>query len=237
MMSGFHRLGIAIGIAALLAGAPLAGAHQPYESNAVVRLDPDGLEITLTASPEIAGQLIGEPMRGTAAFEKFRPQFLKAGGTLYEVTTHGRRLEPQRIFFSEREGEAVFSIIYPLVENAGLLFRATYLDKLPPGYAGAIEVLDETGKILGQEPRLKKGQTKNMFALLPTAPVPDSRPPAKSAANPVAAPTAAGKSQPLFALISIASLVLSGIWLLQRFHPRKNPSSCIPPVARSRSSF
>src|ERR1043166_9008866 len=149
------RFGVAI-IAALFACAAVASAHQPYDSSAVARLDRERLELTITTSAEIAGMLVGEPMIEGTALENLRPQLLKVGTELYEVTANGQPLQPERVFFTARGGEAIFSAIYPVIASATeLRFRAVYLDKLPPGYGGSIEIFDDAGNLLGRQPLLK----------------------------------------------------------------------------------
>ncbi|MEO5916226.1 MAG: hypothetical protein ABIS50_18455 [Luteolibacter sp.] len=224
------RIGIRIA-AALLACVAVASAHRPFESSAIARLDHEGLELVLTMSAELAGKLIDQPMRSSAGFETFRPQFLKAGAELYEVTTHGKPVPPDRVFFKEKEGEAVFSVIYPVVDSAGLRFRAAYLEKLPLGYAGSIELLGEGETLLGRQPMLKKGDTQNTFSAAPPSP------PAGKSVEPSLvriAPAQAGiaPERHLFSIISVALLVLMFVWQFQRSRYSKNQSPCIHPFDR-----
>ncbi len=177
--------------AALLVCAALTCAHQPYESNAVVLVEHDHLELIVTTSAEIAGLLVGDT--GDAAKPGDRhAQLLNIAGGLYEVSANNEPMLPENSFFTERGGEAVFSIIYPVAIPAALRFRAAYLDKLPPGYGGSIEVFDESRKLLDRQPLLKKGEAKDTFSIqLPViAPPPVSAPSPAAAASQLPSPAA-----------------------------------------------
>lgn len=176
--------------AALLVCATLACAHQPYESNAVVLVEHDHLELIVTTSAEIAGLLVGDA--GDASKPGGRhAQLLNVAGGLYEVSANNEPLRPENSFFTERGGEAVFSVIYPVAFPAALRFRAAYLDKLPPGYGGSIEVFDESRKLLDRRPLLKKGETKDTFSIqLPVIASPVSAPPPAVPASQLTSPAA-----------------------------------------------
>lgn len=148
-------------IALLCGGMPLAMAHQPYESSTNVRMDAEGMELVVTTSLEIAGLLAEEPLADAAVLQRMTAERI----TLYEVSADGRKLEPERVFAAIRKNEAVFSIVYPAAKPAALSFRAVYLDKLPPGYGGSLEVVDEAGNMLGMNPLLKKGEARNSLSI------------------------------------------------------------------------
>ena len=159
------RFGIMVA-AVLLSLAAVVKGHEPYESNAQARLENGWLELTVTTSLEIAGLLAGERGMDAAALESRRPQMLKTGAELYEVSASGKPLQPERTFFALKNGESVFSIIYPLGQQlAELSFRAVYLSKLPQGYAASIQVFDEAGSLMGGQPLLKKGDAKDTFSV------------------------------------------------------------------------
>lgn len=143
--------------AVMLASTGLVVAHEPYESSAVARFDDEALELVVTASFEIAGLLVGQPTDDPAALETLRPKLLGAGAELYELSLGDKPIKPERFYLEYKEGEAVFSLIYPQAKPAGMRFRAAYLDKLPIGYSGSLKVVDEAGNSLGHYPRLKKG--------------------------------------------------------------------------------
>lgn len=213
--------------AALLVCASLTCAHQPYESNAVVLVEHDHLELIVTTSAEIAGLLVGDAGEEAAKSGDRHAQLLNVAGGLYEVSANNELLLPENSFITERGGEAVFSIIYPLAIPAALRFRAAYLDKLPIGYGGSFEVFDESRKLLDRQPLLKKGETKDTFAIqLPViAPPPVSVPPPAAPVSqlpPPAAPKPASVMHeclarlPVFVGILVPVLFALGILLRLR---------------------
>jgi len=139
----------------------MAVAHQPYESSALARLEGEGIELTVTASLEIAKLLVEKSAESGSPHE----QLMKVGAGLYEVTGNGEPLRPERVFYNQREGEAVFSAIYPQARPGDLQFRAVYLDKLPPGYGGSIRVVEGAERILGFQQRLRRGDAANSITV------------------------------------------------------------------------
>ena len=142
-------------------GVLTAAAHQPYESSALARLEGEGIELTVTASLEIAKLLVEK----TAAPGSMNEQLLEVCAGLYEVTGDGGPLPPERVFYNEREGESVFSVIYPAARPGDLQFRAVYLDKLPSGYGGSLKVMEDAGKILAFQQRLRRGDANNVVSV------------------------------------------------------------------------
>lgn len=149
-------------------------AHAPYESSALARFDGEALELVVTTSFEIAGLLVGQPTDDPAALEKLRPQLQDAGAELYEVSLGDKPIKPERVYLEYKEGEAVFSLIYPQAKPTGMRFRAAYFDKLPIGYSGSLKVVDEAENSLGYQPRLKKGN--DTLSITSTAAAPADTP-------------------------------------------------------------
>ncbi|BCU78572.1 hypothetical protein [Luteolibacter sp. LG18] len=216
------------GILATFMMAGIAQAHQPYESSAHARFDGETLELTVVASLEIAGRMVGDPSGSIAALEELRPQLVTEGAGLYEVTADGKRLEAERVFFSIREGEAVFSMIFPVGNAAKLGFRAAYLDKLPIGYGGSIEVIDESGKVLGLNPLLKKGADKDTFGLPLTAlistSVPSATPVTPASPSAVVLPVAVEPQVDVrwSLLVAILAVYFLAVWIARRVQKSRN---------------
>jgi len=164
---------------------PVALAHQPYESSARARIDGEEMELVVTTSLEIAGMLAEEPLADAAVLERMATERV----VLYEASADGRKLEPQRVFAAVRNNEAVFSMVYPAANPSGLSFHAVYLDKLPPGYGGSLEVVDATGNVLGLNPLLKKGDGRDTLDIRTPIPLAErAAPVAVTVAIPVSAP-------------------------------------------------
>ncbi|MFD0893868.1 hypothetical protein KBB96_10625 [Luteolibacter ambystomatis] len=209
-----------LAIVLLWGGVSSALAHQPYESSARARLDGDGVELVITTSLEIAGLLAGEPLADAAVLERMATERV----VLYEASADGRKLDPQRVFAAIRNNEAVFSMVYPVERPSGLSFRAVYLNKLPPGYGGSLEVVDAAGHVLGLNPLLKRGEGRDTLDIRTPVPLAERAAPAAAIVSvPTTAPgipsSTPAQQGPrwLPAVIGIIALVILLVLSLQQF--------------------
>lgn len=172
-ITGALRAGVVCGgLIVGMVGPGTAGlhAHQPFESSAQARIGAGELELTVTTSLEIAGRLVGSPLSSDGSIDQIRPQLVKLAAELYEVNSSVGKLDPERTFFTLRNGESVFSAIYQVGSIAEFRLRAAYLTKLPVGYGGLLVVLDGQGKVIGGPALLKPGAEKD--TLLVRVPLP-----------------------------------------------------------------
>lgn len=206
----------------LACSAPMARAHQPYQSSAEVRLEGEGIELTVIASREIAVQLADKQ----DASEDPRQRLLKVASGLYEVSNEGVKMTPERVFFEDREGESVFSAIYPPARPGELKLRAVYLDELPIGYGGSLKVMDGEGRILGFQQRLRRGgpfQTVSV-RIAPPASRPELQPPPVAAMRQTSAaiaPAVCGPRSLCLAGVAAVAWMAGAAWSRTRSKPKE----------------
>jgi hypothetical protein len=145
-----------------MAFATAAEAHQPYESSTRVLFDRDRMEVCVTTSVEMAMKLMGGATLNASTVESLRPQLRSTGAELYEVASNGKPVEAERVFFSLKNEDALFSVIYPLARGVEMTFNAAYLEKLPNGYSGSISVFNEAPDELPGAPELLIGHKSLM---------------------------------------------------------------------------
>ena len=141
-----------------------AVAHEPMESTTVARLQHERLEMVVTFSPQMASALIadaGEGERraiGAATFSDFRPRLLAKAAELFEVRDGEGVLAPTRTSVAlNKMGEPEFVLIFPEPRTWPARMRIRYLNEMPKGYGGTIQVFDENETALASRALARDG--------------------------------------------------------------------------------
>lgn len=143
------RLTISWMMMALL--APLARAHDPYQSWVAGTLFPDRLELNITMAQATALQLV-DPERNIQGltpevFAKNRARFEHEAAELFVVTSGHTQLGVKKVAVElTEENDVAFKVSYPAPAPGRLHFRAAFLVKLGEGYGGIIDLAGADNK-------------------------------------------------------------------------------------------
>lgn len=168
--SVFSRL---LGLVSLLALAPPARAHDPYEAFHSAVIYSDRLELVVTMAASTALKLIDPaaipPDLTTESFAALRPHLLRAATALFALRSAQKLLPPRTATVElTDENDIVFRVIYPRPSPGRLRLTAAYLEKLGDGYGGLLEFTDHRRQNLGWEQLLYAHP--NFELTLPPAP-------------------------------------------------------------------
>jgi hydrogenase/urease accessory protein HupE len=151
-----HRSGLACLVAAFLAIALSARAHDPFSSTGNAQLTSTGIELTVTLSRSATIDLLGRPANQPAEditeenLERLSPQLLERGRSLYLITAGGVTLPPGDAQVGlTGENDVELHIFYPPPTAGPLRFRALYLAKVAEGHIATLYVENAARDDLG----------------------------------------------------------------------------------------
>lgn len=160
----FASIRLLLVLAACLAVAEAAHAHDPFEITTVGRLDAERLDLVVTMTEANAQALIAEGgpeapnirelvrKPRVESFTDIQPALVAAAAHLYTVSSRGRTLETTQTSVARTaEGDVEFHLTFAPVGPGSLRLRAVHLGRFGDGYVSAVSLTkgDDPHAVLG----------------------------------------------------------------------------------------
>jgi hydrogenase/urease accessory protein HupE len=148
----------------------VAYGHDLQASWTVVRFRPDAVELKVKMAADTVRSLIQDAAPQATFepenFERVRPLLKEFAKNLYEVTADGQRLIPLQADVAVIEDNIEFRLVYPRPARGPLRLKATYLDRVIPGYFAHVNVVDEAEQPLSSQ--ILRAEAPSMEVSLPS---------------------------------------------------------------------